>query len=73
MELSCFVKVTLTLSTFVWFVGVIKTSPLSFGVTVGAVGFTLTVTSIVLDGLACVATGCASLPDCDTGNVTFTL
>ena len=44
VESSCFVKVTLTLSTFVWFVGVIKTSPLSFGVTVGAVGWTLNVT-----------------------------
>ena len=44
VESSCFVKVTLTLSTFVSFVGVIKTSPLSFGVTVGAVGFTLNVT-----------------------------
>ena len=42
---SCGVNVTLTLSTFVWFVGVISTSPLSFGVTVGGVGWTLKVTS----------------------------
>ena len=41
---SCGVNVTLTLSTFVWFVGAISTSPLSFAVTVGAVGFTLNVT-----------------------------
>ena len=59
--------------TFVSFAGVIVTSPLFCGVIVGAVGFTLTVTLIVLDGLTCVANGCASLPDCDTGNVTFTL
>ena len=59
--------------TFVSFAGVIVTSPLVCGAIVGAVGFTLTVTSIVLDGFTCVATGCASLPDCDTGNVTLTL
>ena len=51
VESSCFVKVTLTLSTFVWFVGVIKTSPLFFGVTVGAVGWTLNVTVLsILSG-----------------------
>ena len=42
---SCGVNVTLTLSTFVWFVGVISTSPLSFGVTTGAVGLTRNTTS----------------------------
>ena len=42
---------------------------------VGSSGFTLTITSSVLEDLACVATGCVSFPvcGCDTGNVTLTL
>ena len=60
--MSAGVYVTSTLLTFVSFAGVTVTSPLVAGLTVGAVGLTLTVTSIVLDGLTCVAAGCASVP-----------
>ena len=48
--------------TFVSFAGVIVTSPLVCGAIVGAVGFTLTVTLIILDGLTCVALGRVSFP-----------
>ena len=41
--------------------------------TSGCSGFTLTVTLIVLEDFACVAAGCASVPDWDAGNVTLTL
>ena len=61
------------LLTWASFTGVIITSPLVCASILGAVGLTLTVTSIVLDGLTCVAPGCASLPDWDTGNIAFTL
>ena len=70
--MSAGVYITSTLLTFVSFAGVTVTSPLVAGVTVGAVGLTLTVTSIVLDGCFCVAVGW-SLPVCDGGRVTFTL
>ena len=69
---SAGVYVTSNLSTVVSFAGVTVTSPFVAGVTVGAVGFTLTVTSIVLEGRFCVTFGW-SVPLCDGGNVTFTL
>ena len=48
---SCFVYVTVILLTLSWFPFVTSTSPLSFGVTVGAVGCTLNVTSLsILSG-----------------------
>ena len=40
-----------------------ETISLIVGVTIGTVGLTLTCTLIVLEGFACVAAGCESVPD----------